>query len=118
MCVGMTFAQQLKPIVFVYENTTKTTSDSLIKLGQLNINDSSYEITKFTYVISGYSCENDKPRFGILTSNKFSKQMTIDLKQAIGHHRSVLYIQDIFLRNKLIKNSKPFKTENSLRIEF
>lgn len=111
-------AQIKKTVIFLYENATKLTVDSIIKAGQLKITDTTYEITKFTYIISGYSCENDKPRFGILNGNIFSKQMISDIKEARGHGKSILFIQDIYLKNILLKNTKSFKTEYSLKIEF
>lgn len=88
---------QTAPKVFIYEFESNN-KDSIIKMGKLNINNCGYEIKGFTYVLIGYSCENEEPRYEKIESHFFSNKMIEDLKAVKTKGRGTLIIQDIIVK--------------------
>ena len=86
---------QKAPEVYIYENIKIISVDSILNSGYLRINDTTYEIKRFTYVISVLDVA---PVFGINQGDKFSDEFVTKLYKYPS--RGDLMITDVFVQKK------------------
>lgn len=98
LVLGKTLNAQQPPTAFIYENVIEMTKDSIMKAGKLNINDTSYEIMKFTYIISAPHMPNNEPIYGTIKGNIFSQEFLTKLYQSWPY--GTLIILDILVHKK------------------
>ncbi len=91
------FSQNKTPTVFLYENITQMSRDSILKAGQLRISDSTYEIKKYTYILEYYG-EQAYFKYGLNSGSKFSQEFTTTLNEKSS--RGTLLIVDVFIQKK------------------
>lgn len=111
-------SQEVVPYVFLYENKTSISKDSILKMAKLNINDSSFIIESFAYVVTGNRINGEpNPSFGINKGNKFCKDLLDELIKYKNNQGSLL-ITDIVIQHqkKDMGNSK--KLNQHLSINF
>ena len=112
--LSISISAQQAPNVFIYENITKTSVDSILKAGCLSINDSTYEIKNFTYVITVYG-EQAIINYGINQGDKFSNEFKTKLSKYPS--RGNLMITDVFIKKKNIDEPSR-KLAQHLNIQF
>jgi hypothetical protein len=95
--LSISVSAQQAPKIFIYENITKTSVDSILKAGCLSISDSTYEIKKFAYVITVYG-EQAIIIYGINQGSKFSDEFKTKLLKYPS--RGDLMISDVFIQKK------------------
>ena len=110
--------QNIAPTVFLYENKSSISKDSILKMAKLNISDTSLIIESFTYVVTGNRIKGEpNPSFGINKGNKFCKDL-IDELVKYKNNQSSLLITDVVIQHKKKDIGKTKRLNQHLTINF
>ncbi len=109
-------SQNTAPHVYIYENKTSILKDSILKMAKLNISDSSYSITSFTYVITGKRTDGKfNPTFGVNKGQTFSSELLNELHN-YQSNQSTLCITDIVIHHPKKNSGNRKKINQHLNI--
>ena len=122
-CIALVFSikgqsQNIEPHVFLVKNNSSISKEDLIKIGKLNISDTSFSIISFSYIITGKRNDgNLNPTFGVNKSSIFSTGLLKELNNSQSQQSS-LYITDIIVHHLKKNFGKDKKINQDLRINF
>lgn len=98
--------QNITPRVFVVENNSTTSKETILKTEKLNISDTSLLIESFAYVITGKRTDGiSQPAYGINKGKDFSHELLNDITNFKSNHSSLL-LTDIIVKDNFKKSRK------------
>lgn len=117
IALSKTINAQQYPTAYLYKNVFDMSKDSVIKSGGLQISDTNYIITSFTYVLTtNTKTETPYPAYGINKGASFTEKFLDQLTKypKVG----TLLITDVVVMNKHNRTEQPKALKQPITINF